>query len=247
VSKTYAIADLHGRHDLLIGALHAIRTKDKESGQHGGTIVTLGDYIDRGPKSAQIIETLMSGLDPVFGPGHGFTLVCLRGNHEDIMLASHDAIGLTCRWWIPNGGGETLRSYGALETDTIADAWGRVPQSHIDWIRSLPRIHSDEHRVFVHAGVIDGIPLDQQSDEKTAWMLYPEGADGGHEGRHVVHGHHQFSDGPKVFSQRTDLDTFAWFTGRLVVGVFDGARPGGAVDFIEVFDRPYDEMWQVAA
>lgn len=243
---TYAIADLHGRHDLLMGALHAIRDRDFDAGKPGGTIVTLGDYIDRGPKSAQIVETLMAGLDPIFGHDHGFKLVCLRGNHEDIMLASHDTKGLTTRWWTPNGGGATLLSYGAREGDTLGSAWDRVPAAHIDWLRGLPRLHVDEHRVFVHAGVIDGLPLEQQDDEKMGWMLYPEGADGGHEGRHVVHGHHQFADGPKVFAARTDLDTLAWLTGRLVVGVFDDETAGGAVDFIEVIDRPYDELWEAA-
>ena len=244
MSITYAIADLHGRHDLLIGALHAIREYDFDLGQPGGTVVTLGDYIDRGPQSAQIIETLMAGLDPVFGDDHGFKLVCLRGNHEDIMLAASKAIGLTTHWWTPNGGGATLRSYGANEGDTLLDAWGKVPQHHLDWLAALPRIHDDAYRVFVHAGVVEGVPLDQQDEEQVAWMIYPKGAEGGHDGRHVVHGHEQFADGPKVHANRTDLDTFAWNTGRLVVGVFDDDTPGGAVDFIEVIDRPYADLWE---
>jgi len=70
------------------------------------------------------------------------------------------------------------------------------------------------------------------------WWLYPDNADIGHGDRHVVHGHHQFADGPKCYRRRTDLDTLAWFTGRLVIGVFDDDIAGGPVDFIEVICAP---------
>ncbi len=71
---TYAIADLHGRLDLLNGALAAIN----ERATLPATLVMLGDYVDRGPQSREIIERLMAGADPR-GPAH---LICLRGNHE---------------------------------------------------------------------------------------------------------------------------------------------------------------------
>ena len=106
MAKTFAIADLHGRDDLLRGALAAIH---EYGDRQPGTIVTMGDYIDRGPESRQIIERLMAGLDG------GWKLVCLRGNHEDIMLASLRAPGLINQWWVPNGGGQTLASYGVSE------------------------------------------------------------------------------------------------------------------------------------
>lgn len=229
MSKTYAIADLHGRYDLLCDALASI---EKHVGDMPHTIVTMGDYIDRGPKSAEIIQCLMNLQ------AGGKNIVCLKGNHEDIMLTCLRAPGLISRWWIPNGGGRTLLSYGAKEGISVFDAMASVPKEHIDWITNLPRLHIDKHRVFVHAGVQDGIPLDEQDDEKMAWMLYPEGAEDGHGERHVVHGHHQFEDGPKCYKGRTDLDTFAWYTGRLVVGVFDDDVAGGPVDFIEVVGEP---------
>ena len=76
MSKTYAIADLHGRLDLLEMALARITERAKLP----ATLVTLGDYIDRGPDSRQIIERLMGGLGR-----NGWRLICLKGNHEDIM------------------------------------------------------------------------------------------------------------------------------------------------------------------
>jgi serine/threonine protein phosphatase 1 len=77
VSFTYAIADLHRRHDLLVKAEQAIV---RYAGGAGGIIVTLGDYVDRGPESRQIVERLML---PVASP---FCRICLKGNHEDMIV-----------------------------------------------------------------------------------------------------------------------------------------------------------------
>ena len=237
MAHTYAIADLHGRHDLLMAALHAIRDRDFDAGKPGGVIVFMGDYVDRGPESRQIIETLMAGPEPVFGDNSGVRFVCLQGNHEDIMLQAL-ADPRLLSWWVGNGGGQTLLSYGACEGDTIVSAYATVPPEHIDWLKVLPLTHVDEHRLFVHAGVDPTIPLNAQTAKTMQWMLYPDGFADGHGTRHVVHGHHQFEDGPLLFSGRTDLDTFAWATGRLVVGVFDDDAPGGPVDLIEVIGEP---------
>jgi serine/threonine protein phosphatase 1 len=70
------------------------------------------------------------------------------------------------------------------------------------------------------------------------WKRYPKGYKGGHGDRHVVHGHNSFAGGPELYEGRTNLDTVAWRTGRLVTGVFDDAKPGGPVDFIVVKGPP---------
>lgn len=226
IRKTFAVADLHGRYDLLLAAIERI----EQSSHSGGTIVFTGDYVDRGPQSAAIIELLMQGpSDP-----KRWKWVCLQGNHEEIMLTCLAATGLAASWWMPNGGGATLLSYGAKESDDLHDALGRVPDEHIEWLKSLPLIHIDEHRVFVHAGVDETIPLDQQTAQTMQWMLYPDGYAYGHGKRHVVHGHHQFENGPMLYEGRTDLDTLAWYTGRLVVGVFDDDKTGGPRSTIEI-------------
>lgn len=232
MSKTYAIADLHGRYDLLLAAIERI-----ELGNHsGGTIVFTGDYVDRGPQSRQIIERLIAGpSDP-----SRWKWICLQGNHEEIMLAVRADPELVGSWWLPNGGGATLMSYGQ-KVGELADV-GVIPQEHIDWLKSLPLIHVDEHRIFVHAGVDETIPLDKQSAQTMQWMIYPDGYAFGHGNRHVVHGHHQVEDGPLLFSGRTDLDTFAWFTGRLVIGVFDDEKAGGPMATIEIKGPPIWEL-----
>jgi serine/threonine protein phosphatase 1 len=102
MSKTYAIADLHGRYDLFEKAFNAIF----DQGERDAKIITLGDYIDRGPESCMLIDILRIAQRLSNGK-----MICLKGNHEDIMWQ-------TCRkpldpgWWIGNGGGTTLRSYG---------------------------------------------------------------------------------------------------------------------------------------
>jgi len=213
MSKTYAIADLHGRFDLLEIALARIT----ERAEPPATVVTLGDYVDRGPDSRKIVERLMAGLGR-----DGWRLICLRGNHEDIMWQ-------TCRrlpdvdWWLTNGGGATLISYGQQVGDQADVAV--VPASHLDWVERLPLMYVDTHRVFVHAGLDPNCPLDEQDAEDVVWKIYPDDDDSGHFQRHVVHGHHQHPHGPIFKKNRTNLDTLAWYTGRLAIGVFDDAEP----------------------
>jgi serine/threonine protein phosphatase 1 len=225
MSLTYAIADLHGRYDLLLSALEAIQKRDP------GTIITLGDYIDRGPDSKAIIDQLMAGLnnDP-------WKLISLAGNHELMMLETIRD-GLQPSWWIDNGGGHTLVSYGHPRQGDID--LSVVPKEHLYWIAKLPLMHVDTHRVFVHAGVEPHIALDKQPAQVLTWKLYNHNTDKGHGDRHVVHGHHQHENGPKLYKNRTNLDTLAWYTGRLVVGVFDDDKPGGPVDLIEIKGLPH--------
>jgi serine/threonine protein phosphatase 1 len=225
MSKTYAIADLHGRFDLLSAAYDRLRDI-----QTPGTIVHLGDYVDRGPQSREIIGFLMD--DATVPPG--WRRVCLKGNHEAMMAQVCATPGLI-KWWLQNGGGSTLISYGAA-IGQKADV-GIVPVEHVQWLHQLPLYHEDANRVFVHAGVKDGIPLPEQDDETLLWMLYPDGAEDGYGDKHVVHGHHQFESGPLLFQGRTDLDTFAWYTGRLVVGVFDDDKPGGPSGTMEIIGQ----------
>jgi len=250
VGKTYAIADLHGRFDLLEMALNAIIDRGPAN---GSKIVTLGDHIDRGPESRFVIETLMK----VQSVSNG-RMICLKGNHEEMMLETirkplHSRMATFARWartiagapigsdwWLSNGGGWTLISYGAKVGDRFD--LSIVPSSHLDWIDSLPRMHVDEHRVYVHAGVASRFPLDGQPSEVLTRKIYPATDEGGHGVRHVVHGHCFYEDGPHSWKGRTALDTNAWRTGRLVIGVFDDDIPGGPIDLIELKGKPYDEL-----
>src|ERR1700739_139864 len=105
MSKTYAIADLHGRFDLLEMAVARITNH----AELPATLVTLGDYVDRGPDSRRVIGRLMGGL------GDGWRLICLKGNHEDIRWRPSCRKVRDCGWWLDTGGGATLISYGQNE------------------------------------------------------------------------------------------------------------------------------------
>jgi serine/threonine protein phosphatase 1 len=217
---TYVIPDIHGRYDLLNEGLAAIAA---HSGGKAGTVITIGDYVDKGPESNQVIDRMLSGV------ADGWRSVALKGNHDAMMVeALRDRSKMAS--WIAKGGDTALASYGG---DPAA-----VPQAHIAWLDGLRLLHVDNHRVYVHAGVDPGIPLDQQSEATLLWKRYPKGFSGGYGELHVVHGHDNFPEGPLLYQGRTNLDTLAWRTGRLVIGVFDDDRPGGPADFIVVKRSP---------
>lgn len=231
---TYAIADLHGRYDLLIEALDKIIWH--AGGDNPGTIITLGDYVDRGFQGRQIVEYLMRGLRQD-GQWRGWKLVSLKGNHEEIMhqCCKSGRLG----WWLDNGGSSTLFSYGVKWGDK-ADV-SVVPRSHLKWMSELPMMHVDKHRVYVHAGVLRNRPLegqerfsDRNGNPTITWMLYHANDEGGHGYYHVVHGHHFHEDGPLLKKGRTNLDTCAYHNGRLVIGVFDDDIPCGPIELLEV-------------
>jgi serine/threonine protein phosphatase 1 len=218
MSLTYVIPDIHGRYDLLSGALAEITAHSHGS---GGSIVTIGDYVDKGPESRAVIDRLLSGVP------EGWRLIALKGNHDAMMVeALRDPSRMTS--WMAEGGDAALASYGA----------DPVPQSHIAWLDQLQLMHVDTHRIYVHAGVDPEIPLDQQSETTLLWKRYPKGFPDGFGERHVVHGHDNFPEGPLLYQGRTNLDTLAWRTGRLTIGIFDDDIPGGPVDFIMVRGPP---------
>jgi serine/threonine protein phosphatase 1 len=219
---TYAIPDLHGRLDLLTSAVAKIAA---HAGGRAATVVTLGDYIDRGPDSGGVIDRLMAWQSS------NLRLVALKGNHEEMMWR-------TCTelpdpgWWIANGGDRTLLSYGQMSGEP--PNLRVVPLRHLDWIAQLPLLHVDQCRVFVHAAVDTARPLDRQDPRILLWKRYREDFDAGYGDRHIVHGHQAMANGPMVMKHRTNLDTMAWRTGRLVIGFFEDNQPGGAREFLQV-------------
>lgn len=223
----YAIADLHGRFDLLKKAWEAIEEDASKADKITAyTIITLGDYIDRGPQSKEIIDFLIKE-----------EVVSLKGNHEDmaVQVGSNPTLEMQS-WWIGNGGDATFKSYG--EPASI----GSVNPEHFKWMANLPIYYETKKQLFVHAGVphseMNLPPKKAHHYQDMMWMLYSKNDGRGWKDKHVVHGHHQFADGPHEWSGRTDLDTFAWHTGRLVVGVFDDTQ-GKAIRYIEVLGDDY--------
>jgi serine/threonine protein phosphatase 1 len=199
-------------------------------------VVFLGDYVDRGPDSAGVINMLMQGRP------HGYERHCLRGNHEQSMLLFMEA-PLENRAWLLQGGAETLISYGvqppppvgAQDADWIAVATAlrmAVPQAHVDFINSLERYVAYGDYAFVHAGVDAARSLEEQVDDDLYWARDRFIASKRRFSHRVVHGHTPV-DRPYADERRIAVDTGAYASGTLTAARFEGAE----VAFLSVSDR----------
>ncbi|MEQ8404775.1 MAG: metallophosphoesterase family protein [Oceanicaulis sp.] len=235
----YAIGDVHGCADALETLLAKIaRHKRTYHGARAHRIVMLGDFVDRGPDGARVLELCMA-LD---GDGH----VVLPGNHDQMMhealaMRSGEAEESARHWWI-NGAKQTLKSYGAtrLSASRPWRAFDAVPQSHRDFLRTLlearPVFHRDDEDglFFVHAGVRPQKTLAEHSTAELLWSrdpdFYGDAPVPWVEGLRVVHAHTP-GDGPQVRANRVGLDTGAVYGGRLSAGVF---QDGSLTDVLSV-------------
>ena len=210
---TYAIGDIHGSYTKLANLLrHCI----DHCGDNAAQFVFLGDYVDRGKRSRDVvtllIETQKRWPDQV---------VCLMGNHEEMLLAA--ASRQDEAMWLYNGGDATLHSYGARSADEL-------PSEHLAWFESLPLSQHDQRRFYVHAGIMPGIPLAQQRREVMLWIREPFLSDTTDHGLYIVHGHTPTENGqPELRPNRVNLDTLAWYGNPLMAAVFDEQRVGPLV------------------
>jgi serine/threonine protein phosphatase 1 len=227
----YAVGDIHGRADLLIRLLEDLRADMARGGYEGRPIlIFLGDYIDRGFQSKDVIDVLLSdALSP-------FETYFLKGNHEAAMLQflSDPSIGPR---WAEFGGAETLVSYGIRppRTRTSLDEWSvaseelhrALPSEHLHFLSNLDLSVRLGDYVFVHAGIRPGVPLDQQSEHDLLWIREDFLNDRKPLGAVVVHGHTPATR-PYKDGRRVGLDTGAYLSGRLTAARFAHE----AVDFI---------------
>ncbi len=209
MTLTYAIGDIHG----LLDKLRRLLTRCREHAAGRPTkLVFLGDYIDRGPESCGVIDCLLA-----LRSRHGDDVITLMGNHEDMALSVIDGTS-PAGSWLGQGGAATLDSYGAVQPDQI------LPD-HIDWLRALRLSYDDGRRLFVHAGVKPGVPLDAQNPNDLLWIREPFLSDRRDYGRLIVHGHTPLENGlPELRGNRLNLDTAAVYGGPLTAAVFDDAR-----------------------
>jgi len=222
VQHIYAVGDIHGRLDLLLAAFGRI---EAHAGTEAARIVCLGDYIDRGPESRGVVERLMAGPRRA-----GDRLDCLMGNHEDMLLHCAAGGGNT-PLWLQNGGDATMASYQRAAGRRLTPP--ELPAAHLDWMRRLPLSLETERQVFVHAGLRPGLPIAEQSDHDKLWIREPFLEIDHDFGKHVVHGHTP-SRRPELRPFRTNLDTGAFHTGVLSIGVFDADRLDRPVEILQV-------------
>jgi serine/threonine protein phosphatase 1 len=214
----YAIGDIHGRLDLLKQVEEAI-VADASGISGRKLIITLGDYIDRGPSSAQVISHLMAP------PPEDFDRISLTGNHEIMMLDYIDG-RLSFDGWMQAGADALLRSYG-LDTAQLPlvfpsrsklDAFIRqsLPKSHIDFMRSLPIMVDTPNTLFVHAGIDPLRSIANQDDEDLVFIRHRFIESQVPLPKLIVHGHTPVEQ-PDVQPTRLNLDTGAFRSNRLTV------------------------------
>lgn len=199
----FAIGDIHGCYRLLLKALAEVDARSHSP----NTIVFLGDYIDRGPQSREVVEALMRGPTR-----EGDRWICLRGNHEQMMVDTYRK-PLEPGWWLDDGGEATEKSFG-----------GRPPEAVIDWCERLPTSYETATHFFVHAGIRPGLALHLQDDEVKLWIRDKFLDDERDHGKHIVHGHTP-NRTAEMLPNRTNLDSGACFYGTLSVGRFDEPEP----------------------
>lgn len=222
--RVFAIGDIHGCDDLLEGLIAGMQSV-AAGDPNPPLFIFLGDYVDRGPASRQVIQRLVSFREA----GHNARFLC--GNHEESMLnfLSHADNALA---WPEYGGRATLASYGvdAPLDESSAANWRQValalreamPEPHLRFLYSLEDSIELGDYMFVHAGVRPERPLNRQTRRDLRWIREPFLSDQARLDRIIVHGHTP-AQRPYADRRRIGVDTWAYQSG-ILTGVEFPAR-----------------------
>ena len=224
----YAVGDIHGRYDLLQQILRRI-VADAAVRADGRRPVLLfcGDYIDRGPASAEVLSAMAWLRRRADYETH-----LLIGNHEQAMLR-YLADPEGGRPWVGFGGAETLAAYGVAAPDVTDDTADHVeardrlldamPASHLDLLQSLETLVTIGDYAFCHAGVRPGRPLAEQTVQDLLWIRAPFLDSTKAFEKMIVHGHSWDGPDPVIRGNRIGIDTGAYETGVLTcIRIEDG-------------------------
>ncbi|MBX7539382.1 metallophosphoesterase family protein [Qipengyuania sphaerica] len=216
--RIYAIGDLHGEFDLFREALKVVNADNASKPAARSTIILLGDVVDRGPQSKQLLQVLQQFHTA------STSFIVLRGNHEEMLLQSARGDEVMQRLWLRSGGRQTLESYG-IDPDRFARRspteraemlLAALGDETLQWLDSRPLSYRSGSYYFCHAGVRPGVELNKQVASDLLWIrnkfLY---SDEDH-GAVVVHGHTEV-DSPEFLYNRINIDTAAHKSGRLSV------------------------------
>jgi serine/threonine protein phosphatase 1 len=220
--RLYCIGDIHGRLDLL-EELHEMIRQDAEGFNGKNVLVYLGDYIDRGAQSRQVLDLLLEQPFP------GFETVHLLGNHEQAMLdfleSPRDAAA-----WLKFGGNVTLLSYGVgvgkiintMDIELLCEELEeKLPQNHRDFLQSCKLTYSEGNYLFVHAGIRPGVALEDQLPADLLWIRDEFICSRKRHDHIVVHGH-SISAEVEWRPNRIGIDTAAYESGLLTALVLQG-------------------------
>jgi serine/threonine protein phosphatase 1 len=223
--RVYAIGDIHGRDDLFAALLERIAADDAARPAAETTIILLGDLVDRGPASAQVVARAMALRDRD---------VCLRwliGNHEEVFLKALGRDPALVRYFVRIGGAPTIHSYGiagetydAMSFEDLAEALpAHVPADHIAFLAAGEDCISIGDYLFVHAGIRPGVAVDAQTPGDMRWIREEFLSDGADHGPMIVHGHTIFDDVDEQHN-RIGIDTGAYKSGKLTALALEGSE-----------------------
>jgi len=206
---TIAIGDIHGMISMLDRLLIEIDAYARQSRWiDPPRFVFLGDYVDRGDDSRGVVKRVRAL--------QARSAVCLRGNHEALMSQCRNS-PIDWQNFLANGGVQTLASYKRYEGEFEDDRL---------WMSALRTSYEDDLRIFVHAGILPGIPLEEQTDETKMWAREKFLSYAGAFPKYVVHGHTPITRSysptvaPEIFDNRCNLDTGACYGGALTAAFF---------------------------
>ncbi|MCG7349810.1 serine/threonine protein phosphatase [Sphingomonas sp. ACRSK] len=223
--KLYAIGDIHGRFDLLDGLLEQIFRDEAARGGPAGELIFLGDLVDRGPESAQVIDRLIALKAE--RPG----VRVLLGNHEEVFLGALAGDAKALRLFSRIGGEETILSYGVspqvyahADYDELYQLLiEAVPETHRAFLESCEDMIVAGDYVFVHAGIRPGVPLAEQRPSDLRWIREEFLRARAPLEKRVVHGH-TISEEIVDLPHRLGLDTGAYRSGILSAMGFQGEK-----------------------
>jgi serine/threonine protein phosphatase 1 len=231
--RIYAIGDIHGRADLLAALLRQIDVDCTLYPPSRPILVFVGDYIDRGPASREVLDLLL-GCEPTK------EAVFLKGNHETFVHRFLSEPAILDEWRLC-GGLETLLSYGlrpsinpgVAEQRRLAKELAKaIPKRHLEFLESLNPSFSCGDFLFVHAGIRPGVPIRKQREEDLLWIREEFLSCEQRFEKFVVHGHTPVPT-PDFRSNRINIDTGAFATGRLTCIVIESTS---IVELIDVRD-----------
>lgn len=209
---TFVIGDIHGMGEALTSILTAIDDYLRDVPHEDYKIIFLGDYIDRGPDSKNVVETIrqlqLTAPDKI---------ITLKGNHELMYLEALNGGYSDKELFRYNGGDATLKSYGV---ESEAD----IPFTHKQFFRETRYSYQDDLRYFVHAGIKPRLPLDMQTNHDRVWIREEFLASPGPFPKYIVHGHtpRKWDNYHDMTSKiRLNLDFGAVYGGYLVCAVFN--------------------------
>lgn len=223
--RVYAIGDIHGRDDLFAELIEKIRADNAARTGRQVTLILLGDLVDRGPRSAEVIDRAI-GLRDEFPDTR-----LLIGNHEECFLAALTGDVRRLRYFMRIGGEATVRSYWNVDTnlteasfDEVAEILpGLVPVDHVEYLGAGEDVIEIGDYAFVHAGIRPGVPLEKQSLSDLRWIRDDFLEDDRDHGMMIVHGH-TIRDDVDEWPNRIGIDTGAYNSGKLTAIGLEGTE-----------------------